>query len=86
MNENPVPEFLADAITNVTLRNGVLRVTFAQVNAENEPVAVARALIPANQLSPMVNGLARAGRNIASQVKEKAEAVKKPAKKPAKKK
>ena len=86
MTENPVPEFLADAITNVTLRNGVLRVTFAQINAGNEPVAVARALIPANQLSPMVNGLARAGRDIASQVKEKAEAVKKPDRKPAKKK
>jgi hypothetical protein len=61
-------------------------VTFAQVNAENKPVTVARALIPANQLSPMINGLARAGRDIATQVKEKVEAVKKPAKKSAKEK
>ncbi len=60
--------------------------TFAQVNAENKPVTVARALIPANQLSPMINGLARAGRDIATQVKEKVEAVKKPAKKSAKEK
>ena len=85
MADNPVPEFLADAITNVTLRNGVLRVTFAQVDTDNNPVTVARALIPANQLSPMINGLARAGRDIASQVKEKVEAVKTPTK-PAKKK
>ena len=89
MTDHPIPEFLADAILNVTLRNGVLRVTFAQVDAENNPVPVARALIPANQLSPMLNGLAQAGKDIASQVKEKAKAVaKKPAKaaeKPAKK-
>ena len=82
MRDNPVPEFLADVITNVTLRNGVLRVTFAQIDADDNPVPVARALIPANQLSPMLNGLARAGREIATQVKEKAEAAKKPAKKP----
>ncbi len=86
MRDNPVPEFLADVITNVTLRNGVLRVTFAQIDADDNPVPVARALIPANQLSPMINGLARAGRDIASRVKEKAEETKNPAKKPAKKK
>ncbi len=86
MTDNPVPEFLADAITNVTLRNGVLRVTFAQVDSDNNPVTVARALIPANQLSPMLNGLAQAGRDIASQVKEKVAAEGKPKGKPAKKK
>ena len=81
MSDNPVPEFLADVITNVTLRNGVLRVTFAQMDTDNKPVPVARALIPANQLTPMLNGLARAGRDIASQFKERVEAAKKPAKK-----
>ena len=86
MGDHPIPEFLADVISNVTLRNGVLRVTFAQMDMENKPVPVARALIPANQLSPMINGLARASRDIAAQVKEKAEAARKTAKKPAKKK
>jgi len=59
-------------------------VTFAQVDAENNLVPVARALIPANQLSPMLNGLAKAGRKIASQVKERAEASDTPPAKPAK--
>jgi hypothetical protein len=86
MRDNPVPEFLADVISNVTLRNGVLRVTFAQMDMENKPVPVARALIPANQFTPMLNGLVRAGRDIAAQVREKAEAAKKTGKKPAKEK
>ena len=71
MAENRVPEFLVDNITNVTFANGVFRVAFARVGAENAPEAVATMFIPANQLSAILNGLNEAGKNIATQIQER---------------
>lgn len=71
MTQKTVSEFLVDNITNVTFANGVFRVTLSQVGKEHESEPVVRLFIPANQFSPILNGLTRAGRNIASQLQER---------------
>ena len=65
MSEKVLSEYLVDNITNVTFANGVFRVTLSQVGKGDEVQPVVRLFIPANQFSPILNGLTRAGRNIA---------------------
>ena len=71
MPEQPVPEFLADLVTNVSHVNGVFRLTLAQQDANNEVRPVARLLIPANQLSAILRGVGKAATDIANQVQAK---------------
>ncbi|MEQ8193110.1 MAG: hypothetical protein RIB59_01340 [Rhodospirillales bacterium] len=73
---NAPPEFLADMVMNVTLQNGVFRITFGQLDSNNRAVPVARLLVPSNQLPRMLNGLANANKNIAAQLRERAAAAK----------
>ena len=71
MSQKALSEYLVDNITNVTFANGVFRVTLSQVGKGDEAHPVVRLFIPANQFSPILNGLTRAGRNIASQLQER---------------
>ncbi|MGA0392949.1 MAG: hypothetical protein ACO3MW_02660 [Rhodospirillales bacterium] len=70
---NTPPEFLADLVMNVTLQNGVFRITLGQVDSNNRAVPVTRLLVPANQLPKMISGLANASKKIATQLRERAE-------------
>lgn len=70
---NTPPEFLADLIMNVTLQNGVFRITLGQVDANNRAVPVTRLLVPANQLPKMISGLAGASKKIATELRERAQ-------------
>ena len=44
---NTPPEFLADLVMNVTLQNGVFRITSGQVDSNNRAEPVTRLLVPA---------------------------------------
>lgn len=74
MAEQPVPEFLADLVTNVSHVNGVFRLTLAQQGANNEVRPVAKLLIPANQLSAILQGVGKAANDIANQVQAQTKA------------
>jgi hypothetical protein len=75
--EQPVPEFLADLVTNVSHVNGVFRLTLAQQDANNEVRPVAKLLIPANQLGSILQGVGKAAKDIANQVQAQSQAKKK---------
>tara|TARA_Y100001960_G_C14655473_1_gene818111 strand:- start:393 stop:683 length:291 start_codon:yes stop_codon:yes gene_type:complete len=73
MTNKAVPDIFVDMITNVTYANGVLRVALARAGANNEPDPVATMLLPGTQLTPFLNGLNEAGKNIATQIQERQE-------------
>lgn len=61
-------EFYVERVANMSHANGVFRVTFAQ-QAEGDAVRpMVRLLIPANQLSPILQGISNAARDIGEQV------------------
>lgn len=70
---NTPPECLADLVMNITLQNGVFRITLGQVDGQNRAVPVTRLLIPANQLPKMISDLAGASKKIATQLRERAQ-------------
>ena len=66
-DESP-QEFFVERVVNMSHANGVFRVTFGQ-QAENDAVRQqVRLLIPANQLSPILQGISKAAREIGEQV------------------
>jgi len=73
MSNKAVTDIFVDMITNVTYANGVLRVALARAGANNEPEPVAMMFLPGTQLTPFLNGLNEAGKNIATQIQERQE-------------
>lgn len=61
-------EFYVERVANMSHANGVFRITFAQ-QAEGDAIRpMVRLLIPANQLSPILQGISNAARDIGEQV------------------
>ena len=61
-------EFYVERVANMSHANGVFRITFAQ-QAEGDAIRpMVRLLVPANQLSPMLQGISNAARDIGQQV------------------
>ena len=67
MVENYPTEYFVERIANLAYANGVFRVTFAQNVEGDEPKPTVRLIIPANQLSPILKGMANAAQNIGEQ-------------------
>ena len=68
MAENDPLEFYVERVANMSHANGVFRITFAQ-QAEGDAIRpMVRLLIPANQLSPILQGISNAARDIGEQV------------------
>jgi hypothetical protein len=66
--ENDPVEFYVERVSNMSHANGVFRVTFAQ-QAEGDAIRpMVRLLIPANQLSAILQGISNAARDIGEQV------------------
>ena len=66
-DESP-QEFFVERVVNMSHANGIFRLTFGQ-QAEGDAVrATVRLLIPANQLSPILQGISTAAREIGEQV------------------
>ena len=79
MADKPVPDIFVDMITNVTYANGVLRIALARAGVDNAPEPVAMMFLPGGQLTPFLNGLNEAGKNIATQIQELRGETQKPA-------
>ena len=73
MAEGLVPEFLADLVIDVTHVNGVFRLTLGQQEANNKVRPVARLLVPANQLGPIIQGVNKAAGDIATRIRAQAQ-------------
>lgn len=64
-----IPEFFVDMITNVSMANGVFRITFAQQEANNTSRAAVKVLLPASQLAAVLKGLGNAASEIENRLK-----------------
>lgn len=61
-------DFFVEMVTNVSLGNGVFRVTFAQQEANNAARSTVRLLVPANQMKTLLNGIGDAANEIVSKL------------------
>lgn len=61
-------DFFVERISNVSHANGVFRITLGVNDSPNEVRPVTRLIIPANQLGPMLQGIANAAKNIGEQI------------------
>jgi hypothetical protein len=68
MADEAPQEFFVERVVNMSHANGVFRVTFGQ-QAESDAVRpMVRLMIPANQLSSILQGITNAAREIGEQV------------------
>ena len=67
MVENYPTEYFVERIANLAYANGAFRVTFAQNVEGDEPKPTVRLIVPANQLSQILKGMANAAQNIGEQ-------------------
>ncbi len=86
-----VNNYFVERVENVSYANGVFRVTFGLQEEDGQPNPVVRVMIPANQLSPILQGMANAAKDIDEKVQARigalsAEGGDEDAKAPAKKK
>jgi hypothetical protein len=71
-DEAPI-EYFVERIENMSHANGVFRITFAQ-QAEGDTLRPqVRLMIPANQLSPILQGISNAAKDIGEQVQARIE-------------
>ena len=68
--ENAVDDYFVERIENVSFANGVFRVSLG-TQEESETRSVVRLMIPANQISSILQGMANAARNIDQKVQAK---------------
>lgn len=66
-------EIFVEVVTNVSHANGVFRVTLGVNESPSESVPAVKLMIPANQLGPMLQGIANAAKNIGEQIQLKVE-------------
>ena len=66
-SENTVDDYFVERIENVSFANGVFRVSLG-TQEESETRTVVRLMIPANQISAILQGMANAARNIDEKV------------------
>ena len=71
MAEENVQELFVERISNVAHANGVFRVTLGVNEDVNNVRPSVRLLVPANQLGPMLQGIANAAKNIGEQIQFK---------------
>ena len=71
MSEDQVQELFVERISNVAHANGVFRITLGVNEDVNNVRPSVRLLVPANQLGPMLQGIANAAKNIGEQIQFK---------------
>jgi len=71
MSEDQVQELFVERISNVAHANGVFRITLGINEDVNNIRPSVRLLVPANQLGPMLQGIANAAKNIGEQIQFK---------------
>ena len=89
MSDGNIKDVFVERILNVSHANGVFRVTLGVSEDANNVRDAIRLMVPANQLGPILQGIANAAKNIGEQIQFKADdgdEVTKPSKKSAPKK
>ena len=71
MPEDQIQELFVERISNVAHANGVFRITLGINEDVNNVRPSVRLLVPANQLGPMLQGIANAAKNIGEQIQFK---------------
>jgi len=66
-DSNP-QEFFVERVANLSHANGVFRITFAQQSEGETLQPTVRLMIPANQMSGILQGIANAAKDIGEQV------------------
>lgn len=69
-SDNTVDDYFVERIENVSFANGVFRVSLGTQEESNTRTSV-RLMIPANQISSILQGMASAARNIDQKVQAK---------------
>ena len=70
-SDNTVNDYFVERIENVSFANGVFRVSLGTQEESNNTRASVRLMIPANQISSILQGMASAARNIDQKVQAK---------------
>ena len=68
MSDDQPSDIFVERISNVSHANGVFRITLGVNDSPNEIRPVTRLMVPANQLGPMLQGIANAAKNIGEQI------------------
>ncbi len=68
MSETHVNEIFVERIANVAHANGVFRITLGVNEDESNVRSSVRLIIPANQLGPILQGIANSAKNIGEQI------------------
>jgi predicted FMN-binding regulatory protein PaiB len=69
-SDNIVYDYFVERIENVSFANGVFRISLG-TQEENDTRTAVRLMIPANQISSILQGMASAARNIDQKVQAK---------------
>jgi outer membrane murein-binding lipoprotein Lpp len=64
------PVVFADAVTSVSLANGVVRITVGTLDAQNKLEPAGMLVVPINQLSSIVRNLANATNDLMTKARE----------------
>jgi hypothetical protein len=73
MSDDNVKDVFVERILNVSHANGVFRVTLGVSEDANNIRDAIRLMVPANQLGPILQGIANAAKNIGEQIQFKAD-------------
>ena len=68
MSDGSIQEVFVERISNVAHANGVFRITLGVNEDVNNVRPSTRLLVPANQLGPILQGIANAARDIGEQI------------------
>jgi len=68
MSDDQVYDLFVERISNVSHANGVFRITLGVNDSPDEVRPVTRLMVPANQLGPILQGIANAAKNIGEQI------------------
>ena len=68
MSNDQRSDIFVERISNVSHANGVFRITLGVNDSPNDIRPVTCLMVPANQLGPMLQGIANAAKNIGEQI------------------
>ena len=71
MSDTQPQDYFVDLVSSMSFANGVFRITMGQQEAEGHLRSVVRLLIPANQLSTVLKGMADGASRLSERVREK---------------
>jgi len=69
--DNSTEDYFVERIENVSFANGVFRISFGTQEEDQQTHPSVRLLIPANQISAILQGMANAAKDIDEKVKAK---------------